>query len=115
MMQTMRMWAGVGSCLALLVTVSAARAADVTYFDRSKNAAVTERGITIVEEGVPGLSLRIRGRLVKVSALDVKDVRYAAEDVKPLAYGDYIKPGGKMLAAALPSRAAERPKLYKEV
>jgi hypothetical protein len=115
MIQTMRTRAGAGVFLALLVTVSSARAADVTYFDRSKNAAVTERDITIVEEGVSGLSLRIRGRLVKVSALDVRDVRYGAEDVKPLPFGDYIKPGGKMLAAALPSRAAERPKLYAEV
>ena len=115
MMQTMRARAGASVFLALLVTLSPARAADVTYFDRSKNAAVTERNITIVEEGVAGLSLRIRGRLVKVSALDVRDVSYGSEDVKPVPFGDYIKPGGKMREAALPARAAERPKLYKEV
>jgi hypothetical protein len=99
--------------LTLLVPFSAARGADVTYFDRATGKIMTVRNIDLVE-GLQGITIKRGGKEVaKVSALDVKDVNYSPEEVKPVAYGDYNQPSGRMRRAAAPTvGAAEKKQLY---
>ena len=95
----------------LLCCPAASRAADVTYLDRASGKVEKVAGVDL-EESVQGITFKRGGKAVgKVSALDVRDVTYSEGEIKPVSISDYIKPGGKLREAALPTRAAERPKL----
>src|SRR4051812_23481500 len=101
--------------LTLLVPLSSARGADVKYLDRATGKEETATAVTITES-VGGITFRKGGKAVTVSALDVRDVKYDAQEIKPLPLGDVDTPGSKLRQAALPrENAAGKRKLYKEV
>jgi len=92
------------------------RAADVWYYDKATGMIKTERNVDLVE-ALQGITLKRGGKdLLKVSARDVRDVGYSPEEVKPLAYGDYSQPSGRMLRALLAEKLpkAEKKQLYKD-
>src|SRR5438552_15403999 len=92
--------------LTLFVTLSSVRGADVTYLNRATGKTTTERNVDLVEE-LQGITLKRGGKVVaKVSALDVRDVNYSPEEVKPVPYGDYNQPSGRMRRAAVASVGA---------
>src|SRR5438309_3855198 len=101
--------------LTLFVTFSSAWGADVTYFDRATGKTRTERNVDLVEE-LQGITIKRGGKAVaKVSALDVRDVNYSPEEVKPVPYGDYNQPSGRMRRATVASvTQAEKKQLYKD-
>lgn len=101
--------------LTLFVTLSSARGADVTYLDRTTGKLETATNVTITE-GLKGITFRRGGKEVQVSALDVRDVKYDTQEIKPLPLGDVDMPGSKLRQAALPREKADgKRKLYKEV
>src|SRR6266536_4173024 len=101
--------------LTFLVALSSARGADVKYFDRATGEEKTVMNVTITE-GVKGITFRRDGKLVTLSPLDVRDVKYDAQEIKPLLLGDVDTPGSKLRQAALPRENADgKRKLYKEV
>jgi len=101
--------------LTLFVTWSSARGADVKYLDRTTGKEETAKDVTITED-VKGITFRRGGKVVTVSALDVRDVKYDAQEIKPLSLDDLDRPGSKLRQAALPRENADsKRKLYREV
>ena len=101
--------------LVLATAVPAARAAAVKYFDRATGKDVTLGSVAIVRDGPEGLTVKVRTKTQKISALDIREVLYNEEEVKPVDFQTYRAPFGKLDRANLPgTKDADRPKLYKE-
>jgi tetratricopeptide (TPR) repeat protein len=98
-----------------LVTLSPARAANIKYLDKATGKEALLNGVTIIKSGPEGITVKAAGKERIVSALDVRDVLYNEDEVKPLDFQTYRVPFGKLDRANLPStKEADRPKLYKE-
>jgi tetratricopeptide (TPR) repeat protein len=112
---TTRLWLKAALWLAVLA-VPAARGADVKYLDRATGKEVILREAQVLDESPAGITVEQRGKKpFKISALDIRDVNYNAEEIKPLKYLDYRKPLGSLDRALLPSTPeAAKPQLYKE-
>ena len=104
------------SALAVVcISLQSAAATDVKYLDRATGKETILRGTGIKARTPEGLTVKVPGKTLKISALDVHDVLYTDEDVKDPDFQTYRVPFGKLDRANLPSTPeAQRPKLYKE-
>lgn len=101
--------------VAFLVTVSSAGAANIKYLDKATGKETIIRAVVITKTAPEGITFKLRGKEQTLSALDIRDVIYNEEEVKPLDFQTYRVPFGKLDRANLPiTKEADRPKFYKE-
>ena len=99
----------------LFGSLTTTRAADIKYFDKATGKETVLRAAVIVKTAPQGITVKARGKEQTISALDVRDVIYNEDEVKPLDFQTYRTPFGKLDRANLPStKEADRPKYYKE-
>ena len=100
---------------AVCISLQSAAATDIKYLDRATGKETNLRGAKIEAMTPEGLTVKARGKTLKISALDVLDVLYTDEEVKDPDFQTYRVPFGKLDRAKLQSTPeAQRPKLYKE-
>src|SRR5262245_29795127 len=99
-----------------LVTLSSCRAGNVKYFDRAAGKEVELKDVPVDEDGPRGITLKPRGgKPVAVSALDVREFAYGANEVQPVDYLSYRKPFAKLDRADQPdTKDEQKPELYRQ-
>lgn len=90
-----------------------ARAIDIIYTDPASKKDETLKDATITKDTTEGITAMVPGKgEVKISALNIKDVVFKEDDVKPLVYTDFRRPFVELNLGLAAKGDAERLKQF---